>query len=78
MVAALGVIIGKHHNIGATQVLGIFGAPVLASARIRRGREPDVAEVVDILLAFGDLNGLPGGHRLHEFGQPVWYAARVL
>src|SRR5262249_48939116 len=29
MLAALGMIIGKHHDIGAAQILGIFGAPFL-------------------------------------------------
>src|SRR5262249_7936164 len=77
MLAAFGVIVGKHHDIGTAEILGIFGPPFLDTARIRRGREPDGAKVVDVLLALGDVDGLPGGNRLHELGQQIGEPANV-
>jgi len=77
MLAAFGVIVGKHHDIGTAEILGIFGPPFLDTARIRRGREPDGAKVFGVLLALRDVDRFPGGDRFHEIGQSVRYAARV-
>ena len=77
MFAPLGVIVRKHHHIGVAQVLGKLVAPFLDTARVRRRREPDGAEVVYILLAFRDVDRLTRGNGLHQLGQQVGDAARV-
>ena len=77
MLAAFSVIVGKHHDIRAAEMLGVFVAPLLNAAGIGRRRETDGTEVIDILLALGDVDRLPGGHSLHEFGQQVRDAAGI-
>src|SRR5262249_13817264 len=78
MLAALGVVVGQNDDIGAAQVLGILVAPFLDATGIRRRRETDGVKIIDVFLAFGDVDNLAGGHRLDELGQPIRYAARVL
>src|SRR5262249_28113110 len=48
----------------AAQICGIFVAPFLYAAGIRRRGKADGAEIIDILLALGDVDRDPRAHQL--------------
>jgi hypothetical protein len=48
------IIIADDDNVGATQVLRVFGAPFVRPAWVARRREPKLAQIVRVLLALHD------------------------
>jgi hypothetical protein len=77
------VPVGDDHHVRFAQHLGVFPAPLralpilgraveVAGSRVPYGRQP-----VGVLLAFHDVNGVPGFHRGEHLRQPVQDPAGV-
>ena len=70
VIAARLVIVGNDADIGAREMLVQLRRPLAGASRIAGGDEAELGQIVDVLLAFDDIDRLLLGDSLQHLRQP--------